>query len=188
MQFRDRLLKETENMSSKKLMTGLTVLMLVALASMGVAYGYWTETLNINGNVGTGEPDVEFWGAWEDGNYPDGGVCTGSVDATGSLWTITLTNAYPGYSCDVGVWVHNSGTIPVKVQPPVLINNTSPWTPSVSAYPANTMLQVGPVSQASAKVGVTINVAVPASVSGDDYENGNYTFSYTVDAGQVNAP
>lgn len=171
-------------MSSKKLMTGLTILMVVALATIGVAYGFWTDTLNINGSVGTGELDAEFWGAWEDGNYPYGGVCTGAIDVTGDLWTITITNAYPGYGCDLGVYVHNSGTIPVKIQPPVLINNTSPWAPVVTAYPANTVLAVGPVSQPSSLAAITLRFDVPTSVTGDDYENSTFSFSYTVDASQ----
>ncbi len=175
-------------MFTKKSLFSAALIMMIALASLGVAYGYWTDTLYINGSVGTGELDVEFWGAWEDGNPPAGGVCTGTIDQTGNIWTVTITNAYPGYGCDLGVYVHNSGTIPVKIQPPVLINNTSPWSPVLTAYPANTVLQVGPVTTPATMKSVGIRFDVPASVSGNDYENGTYTFSYTIAATQENVP
>jgi hypothetical protein len=181
-------MEESIMFSKKSLPISIALILLIALASLGLAYGYWTDSLSINGSVGTGELDVEFWGAWEDGNYPAGGVCTGTIDSTGSVWTVTITNAYPGYGCDLGVYVHNSGTIPVKIQPPTLVSNSSPWAPVLTSYPANTVLQNGPVSSADSIKSVMIRFDVPTSVSGDDYENSTYTFSYTIAATQANAP
>jgi hypothetical protein len=163
--------------------------LLIALATLGLAYGFWTDTLFINGSAQTGELDVEFWGAWEDGNPPAGGVCTGSIDPEGSVWTVTITNAYPGYGCDLGVNVHNNGTIPVKIQPPTLVSNDSPWPPVVTAYyPANKVLQVGPVSNPDSLAAIGLRFDVPTSVTGNDNENSTYTFSYTVAATKENAP
>lgn len=41
---------------------GIFVMLVLALASLGVTYGLWSETLHIDGTVNTGEVDVGFSG------------------------------------------------------------------------------------------------------------------------------
>ena len=48
-------------LTKKSLPVGtLFIILVIALALMGVGYALWSETLTISGTVNTGEVDVEF--------------------------------------------------------------------------------------------------------------------------------
>lgn len=100
----------------------LTIAVVLALALMGVAYALWSETLDIDGTVHTGEVDVAFQNASDDDNGIDPGYdkdvanCTVNVAGDGNSMDITINNGYPSYTCTVTYEVFNSGTIPVKLQ------------------------------------------------------------------------
>jgi hypothetical protein len=102
---------------SKKTMTIATFLVVIALATMGLAYGAWTETLTIDGTVGTGRLDVDFVGT--DGPVADAdplNVATCSLDYEEDSVTVTIGNAYPGYQCNPMIRLQNTGTIPADVR------------------------------------------------------------------------
>ena len=118
----------------------ISLVLLAALGITGVAYGAWTDTLNINSTAQTGYLDVRFGqavsndaasvdptgpGAW---TFSGGDLSwTGPVAATNeastsvtSLSNLTLhfnvNGAYPGYNSSVGCTIENLGTVPVKIE------------------------------------------------------------------------
>lgn len=124
----------------------LIVLMLVLL-STGVAYAHWSQTLYISGSVATSSLDWEF----ESVTPKDVGLdwtCDSSCDPPSitnirqldkdvgsSTWDfvdtdadgdndkliITVDNAYPCYYNHFDFWVHNNGSVPLKIES-VIIN------------------------------------------------------------------
>jgi len=108
------------------------LLLVVALAGLGVAYALWSETLTINGTVRTGEVEARWWFAscnefypWPPGppDYPGefGGKDVGSVNINidpndPHLIHFTINNGYPSYAVDCGVKYTNTGTIPWVVE------------------------------------------------------------------------
>ncbi|RLE90237.1 MAG: hypothetical protein DRN04_15390 [Thermoprotei archaeon] len=99
---------------------------LVMLASMGIAFAMWSETLRINVTVDTGEVDV-IWGKyWSNDTIEKPEV---SLDVTKVYITeeayddegdliklnVTIDNAYPGYKVGIYGMVNNTGSIPVKL-------------------------------------------------------------------------
>jgi len=99
------------------------MLLVLALATLGLGYAHWEKLLDINGTVNTGEVDADFDAAFT--NDPGTTIDptydkhVGSCEVSGvttQLLTITIDNAYPSYECDVDFQVTNMGTIPVKVK------------------------------------------------------------------------
>jgi predicted ribosomally synthesized peptide with SipW-like signal peptide len=115
---------------------GLLFLVLVlALASVGVAFAAWTDTITISGSVTTGELDWEFMGPiiqadtgpdqncfWrlEDGTWgtaPEGkdvGSTILTIGAGNKTIGLTINNAYPYYGNHIALKLHGLGTIPLK--------------------------------------------------------------------------
>jgi hypothetical protein len=107
--------------------SAMVVVLLVALATIGVAYGLWSKTLTISGTVHTGEVDAswafvscaEFY-PWPNGGHPgevegkDVGSTTASIDpANDHILHVTVNNAYPSYAVDCEVHFRVEGTVPV---------------------------------------------------------------------------
>jgi len=105
----------------------LAVLLLLALASLGVVYALWTKTLTIEGLVGTGRLHARWDGAicseFHDWPWPpegngevlgkDVGSTTVSTDPNdNNLLHLVIDNGYPSYSVDCEVEYVNDGTIP----------------------------------------------------------------------------
>ena len=164
----------------------IVVILLLALAATGIAYGYWTDQVKINGAVQTGELDVE-WAYYANSDTN----CTYSMDPTYHTFTITGANAAPSdvldyaastFWCEVFLQVKNTGTIPVKLQAPI-ITKTGPdyWTiwPPV---PGVETVQPGEMSTGY----YNITFRVPASETGN--EGATSTLAVVVNAVQVNAP
>ena len=119
---------------------GLLFLVLtLVLGSMGVGYAMWDKTLDINGTVNTGEVNLEILsassddppGAIDPGKDKDVGCTTAVIDDGGQSITVTVTNGYPCYEVYVHFTVHNSGTIPVKLQ---LVTLTAPPEITLSGW------------------------------------------------------
>lgn len=101
-------------------------LALVMLASMGIAFAMWSETLKINVTVNTGEVDVAWVEAWSNDTIekPDVPLDVTTVtiepevyDDEGDLikFKAVIDNAYPSYKVGIYGKVLNIGTIPVKL-------------------------------------------------------------------------
>lgn len=130
----------------KSKMVAIFAALMIALMVVGFAYAQWSKTLKISGNAETGYVDAEFqalesnddgkgavtatedpkgcgtwtwtgtsW-SWSGNRYDkDVGTCTVAGEGSDTL-TITISNAYPGYSPSIAFNITNTGTIPVKVK------------------------------------------------------------------------
>ncbi|MFQ5931944.1 MAG: hypothetical protein ACE5MM_06025, partial [Nitrospiraceae bacterium] len=74
----------------------LFVVLVVALAAIGVGYGLWSQSLFIRGTVQTGNVSAEFRGAFSD---DDGQVDDASLDA-GDTGDCPISSASGPSSCD----------------------------------------------------------------------------------------
>jgi len=115
----------------------LSLALVLALGTLGVGYAMWSDTLQIVGDVNTGEVSVFFdsqydndvndndpteAGSWDVSGKPvwTGARCTKDIASTTSTYEdksteIIVTNGYPCY-WGSSIWdVHNDGTIPVKL-------------------------------------------------------------------------
>lgn len=105
------------------------VLLVLALTTLGVAYGLWSKVLVVHGTAETGDLDVdwsfiscaEFYG-WPtkigDGEFlgKDVGSVTGVIDSQDQqIIHVTVENGYPSYAFDCEVEFMNTGTIPVNI-------------------------------------------------------------------------
>lgn len=101
----------------------LAVVLLLALAMVGVGYGLWSKTLFINGTVRTGNVDAELsLEAVEEDEDKDVARCSAELRSTNQdndTLVITIDNGYPSFVCRVTFDVHSTGTIPVHVRRPV---------------------------------------------------------------------
>jgi hypothetical protein len=171
-------------MFNKKLLTGVTILMVVALATIGVAYAAWSDTLFVNGNATTGTFDVHF-----DYYYTEAAVvgCDAALSADKKTVTVTIANAYPGFTCAGGYSLVNGGTIPARINGLVQVNNTVPAnftvTPPGLVYMTDAIGNNVPsggsfmLAAGATGGGVMWNFAMPAGETG--HEGETYTFSYT---------
>jgi hypothetical protein len=107
---------------------GLSLVMMLVLATLGTAYTLWSETLLINGTVYTGALEgrwvqCECMDNGQDPNpYPeplkdkDVGATRCFIDEKDpALLHIIVDNGYPSYWNDCQVHFANVGSIPVKI-------------------------------------------------------------------------
>jgi hypothetical protein len=118
---------EPDNATPSLLITMLILIILSALAAMGVAYGLWSQTLTIGGVVQTGEVDAKwtFAGCFEFYPWPEGGNFGEVEDKDVGSWDVWIDpqddqilhfhieNGYPSYAVDCSVKYQVEGTIPV---------------------------------------------------------------------------
>jgi predicted ribosomally synthesized peptide with SipW-like signal peptide len=124
----------------KIILIGLALVL--ALGTLGVGYAAWTDTVTISGPVTTGVLSWEYYDPFnpngppkvsDDDSGPDPVAPPGSneegkdvawkefsfsdSDGDGDLdvFHITVNNAYPWYTNHISFWLHNNGTIPLKV-------------------------------------------------------------------------
>jgi len=135
-------------MDGRKVLPITTVLLILALAlaTVGVGYGLWSKVLTIEGTVFTGEVNAQLSieeidegdaslvadnGIDEDNEIEEKDIADCQADliseippdldnAGPQLMRITVRNGYPSFSCFVNFNVENTGTIPIKVDLPVL--------------------------------------------------------------------
>lgn len=118
----------------------LALLLILALATVGVGYGLWAEILKIDGTVTTGNVDVELSiqevdqgdfpefnqnDVWDDNEEElygkDVADCKVELLEENNRLRITITEGYPSFWCWVEFDVHGLGSIPVLVDQPVVI-------------------------------------------------------------------
>lgn len=150
----------------------LTIAVVLALALMGVAYALWSETLEIDGTVHTGEVNVAFQNASDndngiDPNYDkDVADCEVALGANGDSMTITITNGYPSYTCTVTYEFFNDGTIPV------ILN-----TVTEESDPELTITQTGPSEGFQLDAGEHVTATIAIHVEQEAEELSDYSFS-----------
>ena len=109
----------------------IAISLIIAMASLGFVFAGWTENLNIEGTVETGDFCVKFWEGYcisydEPGDndlkyygYPARwpyDVGTTYCDVKEDKVTITLENVYPCYQTFVRFVIINYGTISAKLK------------------------------------------------------------------------
>jgi hypothetical protein len=96
----------------------LILLVSLVLSSLGLAYGLWSESLQINGTVTTGHLDGEWIDVHcyetESKQVADTTAWIDNNDPTNLYFQIA--NGYPGYFGGCEVEYQNTGTIPVHVE------------------------------------------------------------------------
>jgi hypothetical protein len=102
--------------------TGILVLVLVlALGSLGVGYAAWSELLTVNTTAQLGSLDARFTNAiFEDhdnSTTADFGVVgvNSGISGNPDVATMTITNAYPGYTASGTFTITNFSTMAVKI-------------------------------------------------------------------------
>lgn len=86
------------------------IVTIVALSSMGVGYGAWDESLNIDISISTGRLDPQFTGYEFRIENGEGDIC---INQTGKNIDIQGW-CTPGATGVITAYVTNRGTIPVK--------------------------------------------------------------------------
>lgn len=108
-------------MKGKALRIGVMFMVLIiALAAIGVGYGLWYKLLYIQGTVNTGTVDMAFWRIWtweNDHGKPWVADCNAWVE--GDTLFIDIKNGYPSFECLVNYTIVATGTIPVHVYSPI---------------------------------------------------------------------
>jgi len=106
-------------------MSVVVLALMLSLAAVGVGYGLWTKTLAIQGTVQTGDFNAKFTaastndppGTIDPGGDKDVGSCTARV-IRHPYWAepreakVVVSNAYPGYECQVDVTIAKGGCVP----------------------------------------------------------------------------
>lgn len=110
-------------MQTRPLVTALAMVMAISILASAVAM--WYDTLKIHAVIETGEVDVEFGRVWcreaPEAEGKEVGDCSCSLEEVEDEGpddddldlSVTISNAYPGYSCKVCFEVKNVGSIPV---------------------------------------------------------------------------
>jgi len=159
------------------------MVLLVALALLGVGYGLWSKVLYIDTTVATGYVDADFDaattndlpGTVDPGHQKDVATCV--VEGISSdLLTVTITNAYPSYSCDVSFLVTNTGSIPVMVQAYNLTGVPAELDVQTTGLPIGT--QIEPTLEAAGDLHV--------HVLQEAEEQANYSFNAAITLVQWN--
>jgi hypothetical protein len=166
---------------SRKSLGLIALVLIIALASLGIAQGLWSETLNINGTVQTGTVNVELsMSGWTEDNEPankDTATCTGALSDNNNTLTITISNAYPNYICYVkNMDVHNVGTIPVHVHQPVFTAPAELTVELENCYAQDVQLHTNDAAYCNWKITVLQSAA----------QGSSYTFTGTIFAHQYN--
>lgn len=88
----------------------------LALAAIGVVYGLWSRTLDINGTVNTGNVDAVWF--FDSCNFVNNPKDVATVEVIPSpdqqTLTVNVNNAYPNLLLDCELHVANTGTIPIS--------------------------------------------------------------------------
>ncbi len=98
------------------------MVLIVALALVGVGSALWFKVLFIEGTVATGNVDAELslFDVFEP-EEKDVGICDAALASTvqeNDTLLIFIQNAYPSYECWLTFDVHNTGSIPIHVEQP----------------------------------------------------------------------
>ncbi len=168
-------------------MAAIFGVLIIGLAVMAASYAQWKETLTVSGGVATGELDAGFSecscsdsdgdSVYEGEGYVFCALIDNDNDGDNETAEITITNAYPCYTATCTLTIMNTGSIPLHVAG---VNIVADPELDVSIPedqdPTCTILDVGE----------TVTFDVVAHVTENAAENGQYSFTVTVDIEQFN--
>ncbi len=95
----------------------LLVVLLLVIAGLGVAYGYWNQTMTVGGTVSLGNLDAKFSSISIEANTDLAGSCTKSINGSYSA-AFSIAKAFPGFSCKIAWVVENNGSVPWRIGVP----------------------------------------------------------------------
>lgn len=167
-------------------MLALPLILVMTLSFTGIAFASWTETLTFTGSVTTARLNLRVstvYGAIEENDPLD----VGSVSVTpvgslgGNVQTISLTveNAYPGYSASVAIRVQNTGDIPARFvgfklnDNPISYSETLGWTDSLGTIDFQGWDSEGEMLPVSS----THSYSLTLTVTGEAQPDTDYTFT-----------
>jgi len=179
------------------------IILVIALALVGVGYAFWSETLTISGTVQTGEVDVQFSTydpvecvdtqaglcQPEPSEKADAANCTvtqiGSTDPNDngvSKLVVTATGMYPSWHCKVSFDVTSTGNVPVHVELPKPVGDIPVWvaTDLATCYTNNVQLEQ---TESTGKCTLDIHFT---NAQAPEENSIPYTFGWTILAKQWN--
>lgn len=174
----------------------ITVVLVLTMIVIGASYAAWSENIPISGAMATGVLDWNFdrWGQQDDGDdylsdpgfvnirQVDKGVASTKVrplNTDKNTLLVTIDNAYPGYYNNPYVTLKNTGTIPIKIQQPV-VTNPNPVEVSLRWLESDADPIVGKVLMP----GQYVSVYYEFRVNEPAQENSSYTFTIAFPAVQ----
>ena len=164
----------------KTLPIGIIVMILMmALAALGVGYAWWTEQLTATGTIQTGSIDVQIEGLASAEQDPlNVTECSPKISSDGKAMTVTVENAYPGYVCTLNFALINHGSVPAKVS-----GVTLPASEPAFDLTTDGVLQTGAELAPSIAMPGRIRVSILSGAS----QRANYTFNIGITIVQGNA-
>jgi len=152
----------------------------VVTAGFGVGFAHWLQSLYIDATPNLDEASAVFAAAicTEDPEVEgkDAFIYSVAGDETEQL-TITLTNTYPGYECDLHYTIVNTGIMPVHIDG-ILVNNPNPEV-AVELSGIAQCDEVNPISWLGV---VPTPVDLHVRVLQDAVEGSTYTLTVTIEA------
>lgn len=171
-------------MKNGKVIGVISTLMLVMVATTGVAFALWSKTLLISGQTQTGKLNVGFEPPViisDNEIDKDVGETTASLvdldgDGVYDKIVVTINNAYPSYEAYIDCKIKNYGTIPAIIQS-IDVNAPPELTVEINwfIYPG---MQLDPGDETIAEI--YVHVLQAAS------QGSTYTFTGTIDFIQWN--
>lgn len=176
-------------MKRKSLPVSILVLaLMLALGSLGVVYGNWTQALYVNGTVNTATMGVAFdnnpgWAPIVDPDSIVGSInCVPSISSyavANDTLSLVVNNAAPGYSCTFSnIVLRNTGTVPVSYTTDYTSNAAASWIDlSSQTFGLNSGTIAANGGYVAGHVVVTIGNDAPFNAAND-------TFQWTITATQ----
>lgn len=159
--------------------------LVLALGIAGGGFAYWTETLTIDPPVGTGYLQLKLTDIVPSNSNITLTETGGGPGQGFTEFTVTVTDAYPGYVGLVTFDVENTGTIPARIQSGI----SSVFVPAWAEVDIDKTLVFGvqPMLPGEKYLDRYIEVEVPAPGL-DCPEAASFSFTLTIQAIQWNAP
>jgi predicted ribosomally synthesized peptide with SipW-like signal peptide len=89
----------------------LFLVAIMSLVGIGVSYASWSQSVDINATVTTGNFDFQITGINVDNNN---GATITAAPYDGHLWYVTVSGTYPGWIGYITVTHKNTGTVYLK--------------------------------------------------------------------------
>jgi len=165
----------------------LFLVLVVALAMVGIGSALWFQLLSIDGVVQTGDVAAQLSVesvVENDDDLPDEknvADCDAVLNATSDGLEVTIGGAYPSYECWVEFDVHSIGSVPVHIYHPTWTTLPPPEAVTFSllgCYEEDTQIHEGE------KALCTLYLHVEQEAD----QNARYVFEGFVDARQFNEP
>ena len=174
-----------------------------AVMLMGAGYAYWSEQVVITNTVTTGNLDVDIVDPNAATFYYQGNATTGTLDnvyAQADITTdpdvdaddqdeltVNFTDLYPGSYGEVRVPIHNTGTMAVKLDSPIIVFeddfDESSWLGHVDVrYTATGSANSDPITLTRSVVNGVVRYTFPEEVILEPEEFASFTLRATLPA------